>query len=77
MKHSELTEAFRAAFGDVRGPALQRDLALGRFGARTALEAACDGEDPAAIWFAVCDEMELAEDWRYPHRRGPKAKPGR
>lgn len=69
MKHSELDAAFLATFGPNQGPALQRDLALTGFGARTALEAAGDGEDPQLIWAAVCQEMELGPEWHFPHRR--------
>lgn len=69
MRHSELTQAFEDAFGEYQGPALQRDLALTEFGARSALQAADDGEDPQKIWLVVCDAMDLGEDWWYPQRR--------
>nr|NLD41414.1 DUF3046 domain-containing protein [Actinomycetales bacterium] len=69
MKHSELSQAFVDAFGEYQGPALQRDLALTEFGARSASEAAADGERPQQIWLAVCEAMDLAEDWQFPQRR--------
>ncbi|HZK04831.1 MAG TPA: DUF3046 domain-containing protein [Actinomycetaceae bacterium] len=69
MKHSELDQAFIDAFGRYRGPALHRDLALTRFGSRSAWEAVREGEDPQAVWSAVCEEMELDDEWRFPHRR--------
>lgn len=68
MKHSELTAAFIAAFGETRGPALQRDLALTALSSQSAFEAAEAGESPQLIWLAVCSEMELSEEWRFPHR---------
>ncbi|MDO5495827.1 MAG: DUF3046 domain-containing protein [bacterium] len=69
MKHSEISRAFEDAFGRLHGPALQRDLALTQFGSRTAHEAVEAGEDPQKVWLAVCDAMDLSEDWWYPHRR--------
>ena len=69
MRHSEFTQAFEDAFGQYQGPALLRDLALTEFGARTALQAVEEGEEPQKVWLAVCDAMDLSEDWWFPHGR--------
>ena len=69
MRHSEFEQAFENAFGQFQGPALQRHLALTEFGARTAFQAVAEGEDRQKVWLAVCDAMDLGEDWWYPHRR--------
>lgn len=69
MKYSELDLAFIEIFGCARGRALQSDLVLTALDSRTALAAAEDGVDPQIVWNAVCDEMELEEQFRFPHRR--------
>ena len=68
MKHSELTEALAVTFGSAYGTALLHDLtlpALAHARPASALEA---GVSPRAVWEAICLEMDLPEEARFPHR---------
>jgi hypothetical protein len=45
------------------------DLVLPDLGSRTPFQALDAGVDPQRVWDAVCREMRLPEDARFPHRR--------
>lgn len=69
MKYSELTVAMDVTFGHRHGQALMRDLVLPVLASRTPAEAVAAGEDPQLVWDAVCAEMRVPEDARFPHRQ--------
>ncbi len=61
---------------DVLGPlgrTLTRDLVVGALGDRTSEQALADGEDPAAVWRALCDAQDVPTALRWgrdrPRRR--------
>ncbi|NTW40994.1 MAG: DUF3046 domain-containing protein [Cellulomonadaceae bacterium] len=60
MRYSEFRVLVAEVFGDL-GPSLVADQALGPLGDRTAAQALGDGEDPRAVWRALCDAMQVPE----------------
>lgn len=74
MRRSEFLRAVDEEFG-VRAGALLNDLVLGEVGSRTAAEALSAGEDPRAIWLALCAQMDVPESRRYGvGRREPRRR---
>jgi hypothetical protein len=52
---ARMTEHFGRIYADV----VARDQVLGELGGRTALEALNDGEEPRAVWLAICGQLEI------------------
>lgn len=65
MRYSEFWELVTVTFGAVQGRALVTELAVTALGDRTAAAALDDGEDPKAVWWALCDVMEVPEARRW------------
>ncbi|HWS57944.1 MAG TPA: DUF3046 domain-containing protein [Actinotalea sp.] len=59
MRYSEFWELVTEVFGAPVGRALVADQVLGALGDRTAAQALAAGEDPRAVWRALCDAMQV------------------
>jgi hypothetical protein len=59
VRHSEFWTLVDDEFGRAYGRTLVRDHVVGALGHRTAEQALAAGEDPRAVWFALCDELEV------------------
>lgn len=46
-------------FGETYAESLARDLVVARLGSRTAAEALAAGVEPAEVWAAVCEAMDV------------------
>ncbi len=68
MKRSEFRTALSQYFEPRYAQAVLHDLRLPAIGSRTPAEALEAEEDPQRVWDAVCDELRLPEDARFPHR---------
>lgn len=65
MRLTEFRSLMQAQFGPLRAPSVARDHVFGALQGRTAEQAISDGEDPRAVWFAVCDDFDVPEKMRY------------
>lgn len=73
MQHREFRQLATEVFGALAGR-LCRDQVLRRLENRTADEALSDGVQPAVVWHALCDEMDIDESDRWgidPKRLAP------
>lgn len=52
-------------FGPAQGRTLVRDHVLGALGHRTAQQALDGGDDPRAVWLALCDDLDVPEERRW------------
>ena len=70
MRYSEFRDLLDGVFGPL-GRTLAADQVIGALGDRTANEALADGADPAVVWRALCDAMEVpaAQRWGPEPRR--------
>jgi transcriptional regulator GlxA family with amidase domain len=57
-------ELMRAHFGDSYAASVARDFVLTSLGGRTAEQALADGEEPKAVWQAVCEAFDVPERLR-------------
>ena len=73
MRYSEFWDLVTDTFGRTQGRALVTELAITALGDRTAAAALDDGEDPKAVWWALCDVMEVPAAARW----GPEKPPRR
>ena len=64
MRRSEFQRAVADEFGS-RADTVTRDLTLRGVGGLTAVEAIDAGENPRAVWLALCEETDVAPDRRY------------
>ena len=64
MRYSEFRELVDDVFGPQVGRTLVADLSLDGVGDRTAAQALAEGEDPRAVWRALCDAMDVPEAQR-------------
>jgi len=64
VRYSEFWELVDDVFGRL-GRTLARDQVVGALDDRTAVQALDAGEDPAAVWRALCDAMDVptAQRW--------------
>lgn len=51
-----------AEFGPGQAQFLLADLSLDNLGDRTASQALRDGEDPAAVWMAICLQLDVPKN---------------
>jgi hypothetical protein len=72
VRVSEFWSLVDDEFGRVHARSLAADLALPTLGDRTAQRALADGEDPARVWRAMCQAMDVP-----PERRGGPVPPAR
>ena len=70
VRHSEFRELLDGVFGRL-GRTLAADQVIGALGDRTADRALAEGEEPAVVWRALCDAMEVpaAQRWGPEPRR--------
>lgn len=52
-------------FGSARGRSLVRDHVLRTLDHRTAEQALAAGEDPRAVWTALCDDLDVPPERRW------------
>lgn len=72
MRLSEFRRAVATEFGEVYGKSLCKDLALERFGSKSADEALEAGADPRAVWLELCQMQGVPETRQYGVGRKPK-----
>jgi len=65
VRLTEFRGLMEAQFGPSRAPSVARDHIFSALDGRTADEALAGGEDPKAVWFAVCDAYDIPEALRY------------
>lgn len=65
MRLTEFRGLMQAQFGPLRAPSVAHDHVFGALQGRTADQALADGEDPKAVWFAVCDDFDVPQKMRY------------
>ena len=70
MRYSEFWDLVDGVFGRL-GRTLAADQVIGALGDRPADQALADGEEPAVVWRALCDAMEIpaAQRWGPETRR--------
>jgi hypothetical protein len=71
VRLSEFWESMDHVFGRAYARSLAADLVIGPLGSRTADEALAAGVPPRAVWDALCDAMDVAEDARWRRRDMP------
>lgn len=59
MRYSEFWELVTDVFGEALGRTLVADQVLGAVGDRTAAQALAAGEEPRAVWQALCEAMAV------------------
>ena len=55
----------QAQFGPLRAPSVASDHVFAALEGRTADQALAAGEDPKAVWRAVCDDFDVSDSLRY------------
>jgi hypothetical protein len=65
VRYREFALLVEEVLGSVQGPVQVRTLHLGALGDRTAQQALDDGEEPAAVWHALADELQLDDVARW------------
>ena len=64
MRLTVFWELMRAQFGDSYAASVARDFVLTSLGGRTVEQALADGEEPKAVWRAVCESFDVPERLR-------------
>ena len=59
VRVTEFWERMRTRFGPVYADSVARDQIIRALGDRTAYDALAAGEDPKAVWLAVCEHFEI------------------
>jgi hypothetical protein len=59
VRLTEFWTKMEAQFGAAYADSIARDQVLGTLGGRTAVEALAAGEDPKAVWRAMCEAFEV------------------
>ncbi|MGF7239133.1 MAG: DUF3046 domain-containing protein [Frankia sp.] len=59
MRQTDFWARMRRQFGDTYAESLARDHVVSGLGGRTVHEALNRGDDPKAIWRALCEEFEV------------------
>lgn len=65
MRHSEFWQLMDSEFGEAYARTLARELVMSSLGERTANQALAGHEDARAVWFAVCDAMDVPQERRF------------
>jgi len=76
VRHSVFWELMEGEFGQGYARTLARDLVVDALGDRTAEQALAAGEQPRAVWEALCDAMQvpLERRWGKPERARRRAR---
>jgi len=72
VRYSEFWDLVTVTLGRVEGRTLANELVISALGDRTAAAALEDGEDPKAVWWALCDVMDVPVDLRWGPDRPPR-----
>jgi len=59
VRVTEFWERMQTRFGPAYADSVARDQIIRGLGDRTAQEALAAGEDPKAVWLAVCEHFEI------------------
>lgn len=59
VRLTEYWAKMEAQFGAAYADSIARDQVLATLGGRTAFQALSEGEDPKAVWRAVCEAFEV------------------
>lgn len=65
MRLTEFRALMDTQFGAVRAPSVARDHVFAALGGSTVDEALESGQDPKAVWTAVCDAFDVPDTLRY------------
>ncbi|MBU4214319.1 MAG: DUF3046 domain-containing protein [Actinobacteria bacterium] len=65
MRYREFDQLVEEVLGRVQGRVLVTTLHLGSLEDRTAEQALADGEEPAHVWHALADELQIDEAHRW------------
>lgn len=65
MRLTEFRGPMTAHFGPARASTVAADHVFSALGGRTADEALDAGEEPKAVWFAVCDDFDVPAALRH------------
>ena len=65
VRYSEFWDLVDDVFGPQIGRTIAQDQALGALDDRTGVQALADGEEPRAVWRALCDAMAVPEQDRW------------
>lgn len=79
MRYSEFWELVDEVFGHGFGRVLVKEQVLDGLGGGTAQSALEAGEEPRAVWHALCDAMEVPDSRRWGldrHRQAPPSPAG-
>lgn len=72
MRYSEFWDLVTVTLGRVEGRTLANELVISALGDRTAAAALEDGADPKAVWWALCDVMDVPVALRWGPDRPPR-----
>lgn len=59
MRLTVFWERMNARFGAAYADSVARDLVIARLGGRTVVDALAAGVEPAVVWSAVCEAVEV------------------
>lgn len=62
MRLSQFSELIQDEFGPDFAPVVLSDTRLGKLGDKTATELISSGEEPAVIWRAICEQLQVPKD---------------
>jgi len=65
VRLTEFRGLMQAQFGPLRAPSVASDHVFSALDGRTVDEALAAGEDPKAVWLAVCDDFDVTDSLRY------------
>ena len=65
MRLTVFWERMRKRFGEAYADSIARDVAVTRLGSRTVNEALAAGVEPAEVWAAVCEAMDVPVSERH------------
>ena len=71
MRESEFWDCVDWVFPHGRGRSLASDLVLSQLGNRSPKDALDNGEQPQRVWIAVCQAMDVPDEYHYLHRKKP------
>jgi hypothetical protein len=65
VRLTEFRALMQSQFGPLRAPSVAHDHVFSALSGRTADEALAAGEDPKAVWAAVCADFDVPDELRY------------
>ena len=64
MRLTVFWERMRAQFGEAYAESVAKDQVIAALGDRTVNQALADGQDPKAVWRAVCETFDVPQRLR-------------